>query len=347
MLGAPRSGVHAPHERLRRQHQPRGGTGLAAADAPAGQAQPPHLGEEVLPQVGHVQPTRDVLDGNVAYDPIESYPRMHARLDLHEQVEHLLGRVRNERALFKPPLDDGPWHHLRRVHFPLVRLQVRIRQHVLKHDAVELRARPGQVGHQVDVHFVARVLQPAERRRHLRRGAAAVDPLEHRIVSVLHPELQPRAAVPPQPAQLGDVDGVRPGLEREADDLALCHLVEGLLLEQRQSRALGALPKGVCRIKQVAHKLLLVLVRVRGPGAAEHQQLDLVDGVAVHRQRGRAIRQLHHRVEVVLVGALDRRLVVQVRLWLVRLRRAIVAVPRAREGLLDALAARLGVLGVR
>lgn len=66
-----------------------------------------------------------------------------------------------------PSAAPGPRGHLRRVHFPLVRLQVRIRQHVLKHHAVELRARPGQVGHQVDVHFVARVLQPAERRRHL------------------------------------------------------------------------------------------------------------------------------------------------------------------------------------
>ena len=41
-----------------------------------------------------------------------------------------------------------------------------------------------------------------------------------------------------------------------------------------------------------------------------------------------------HRVGTVLVGALDGGLVVQVRLWLPRLGRAVVAVPRAREALL-------------
>ena len=45
------------------------------------------------------------------------------------------------------------------------------------------------------------------------------------------------------------------------------------------------------------HISLLVDVRVGGPSAAQHEELDLVDGVAVLGESGGAVGQLHDGVE--------------------------------------------------
>mmetsp|Transcript_2069 Transcript_2069/g.5921 ORF Transcript_2069/g.5921 Transcript_2069/m.5921 type:complete len:666 (-) Transcript_2069:81-2078(-) len=337
VLRAARRRVDPPHERLPWQHLLRGGAWLAASDAAASEPLVPHLCEQVLAQVRDVEPARHVLHWDVSNHAVEPDPRVHARLDLHEELKHLVARIRHVAARLEPALDDGPRHHLGRVDLPLVGLQLRVTQHALEHGAVHRCGRAGQVWHQVDVDLVAGVLEPLQGRHRVCRRAAAVDPLEHVVVGVLHSELHARAPVPAEAQQLRRVDGVRPRLEREADDLAGGGLVECLLLQQPPPRPLLALPKGVSGVEEVAHKLLLVDVRVGGPSAAQHEELDLVDGVAVLGESGGAVGQLHHGVEAVLIGALDGGLVVQVRLWLPRLGRAVVAVPRAREALLHLL----------
>ena len=308
-------------------------TNLAAPDASAAHATPRHLGEDVLAQVGHVEAAAHVLDRDVAHDAVEPDPRMHARFHLHQQADERIGRVRLVLPRLVPLLDDGPRHHLRRVDLPLIRLQARVAQHAREHLPVVLERRRGQLRHQMHVNLEAGVLEARESHRHVGDSVAAVDLAQQPIVGVLYAELDAGAAVPAQPAQLGGVDRVRPRLQCEPDDLDARGLVDRLLLEQGEPWPLRALPEGIGGEEEVAHKGLLVRVRVRGPRAAEHEQLDLVHRMSIHRQRRRPVGELQHGVEPVLIGALDGGFVVKVRARLARLVGAVVAVPSAREAL--------------
>jgi hypothetical protein len=70
------------------------------------------------------------------------------------------------------------------------------------------RRRRDAAGERSAARLEARVLEPAERGGRVHGGAAAVDLLEHGGVGVLQAELQPRAAVAAEPAELVGVDGV-------------------------------------------------------------------------------------------------------------------------------------------
>mmetsp|Transcript_11263 Transcript_11263/g.24299 ORF Transcript_11263/g.24299 Transcript_11263/m.24299 type:complete len:397 (+) Transcript_11263:100-1290(+) len=109
---------------------------LAASNAAAREAAGVHLAEQVLAQVRNVEAAAHVLYRNVANDAVQTDPRMNPRFDLHEQLEHVLHRVRHVEAFLEPALDHRPRHHLRRVDLPLVSLQRRVCQHPLEHARV-------------------------------------------------------------------------------------------------------------------------------------------------------------------------------------------------------------------
>eukprot|EP00327_Prymnesium_parvum_P028890 CAMPEP_0195579104 /NCGR_PEP_ID=MMETSP0814-20130614/13590_1 /TAXON_ID=97485 /ORGANISM="Prymnesium parvum, Strain Texoma1" /LENGTH=105 /DNA_ID=CAMNT_0040715781 /DNA_START=53 /DNA_END=370 /DNA_ORIENTATION=- len=103
-------------------------------------------------------------------------------------------------------------------------------QHLREHLPVDLDRGAREVGHQVNVHFEARVLQKPQSVAHLLSGASAVDLLEDGVIGVLHAQLDARAAIPSQPVQLHLVNVVRPHLEGEPDNFAARALIQPLLL---------------------------------------------------------------------------------------------------------------------
>ena len=107
----------------------------------------------------------------------------------------------------------------------------------------------------------------------------------------------------------------------------------------------GASEHGVCRLvrhgvvveraEELTHEPDLVALGIVGPGAAEHDELDLVGRMPHLRERRQPRAHLQVGVEAVLLGAGARRLVVQVALGHPKVARAEHAVARARPGLGD------------
>jgi len=84
---------------------------------------------------------------------------MNAIIDLPLLSHHYLATLSH----LLPFLNQGPGRDFARVHFPLVHLQVAVFEHFLKHARIEAHAGAGQIGHDVQVELVARILEEPSR----------------------------------------------------------------------------------------------------------------------------------------------------------------------------------------
>ena len=91
----------------------------------------------------------------------------------------------------------------------------------------------------------------------------------------------------------------------------------------------------VQRAEQLGHEPNPIILRVVGPGAAQDDNLDLIDGMPHLRQRRQTRDDLQVRVEEVLLGTGARGFVVQVALGHTQVVRAKDAIARARPRLRD------------
>ena len=84
---------------------------------------------------------------------------MNAIIDLPLLSHHYLATLSH----LLPFLNQGPGRDFARVNLPLVDLEVWVVQHFLKHRLVHGHGRARQVGHEVQIELVARVLEQAGR----------------------------------------------------------------------------------------------------------------------------------------------------------------------------------------
>mmetsp|Transcript_31851 Transcript_31851/g.88026 ORF Transcript_31851/g.88026 Transcript_31851/m.88026 type:complete len:261 (-) Transcript_31851:294-1076(-) len=225
----------------------------------------------------------------------------------------------------------------------MVGLQFVAMKDVLEHGPVLLGCGAGQIGHQVYVHLEAANLQQLRRLHGRLPAVAPVDIAEHVVVSVLHADLNAGASEFPQEPKLVHGNVVRPRLQGKSNDFHDGPLVLLLLFEQRPTRpnvgrSLLALPElalhlveCVGGVKQVAAEFFLVVPRVAGPGATEYNDLNLVNGMALLRERAGSVVKLPYGVKLVLICPCYRRLGRQVGPRLARLVRAVIAILGARK----------------
>ena len=195
---------------------------LAAPDALTLQSPLFHLGVHVLPEIAHRDPRRDVLRRQCPKYAVQSDPRMNGRLHRDNHLHQFLQRIRNVLSLIVPRLDQREIHRLTRIHLPLIALHQLVHQHALKHRPVHFHRRSRQIRHQMDIDLIARILEQPHRTNTVTVLAASIDVRQHRIVSVLHSNLQPRRPILSKLEDRPEITNrIGSRLQCDADDPAL------------------------------------------------------------------------------------------------------------------------------
>mmetsp|Transcript_17463 Transcript_17463/g.27343 ORF Transcript_17463/g.27343 Transcript_17463/m.27343 type:complete len:397 (-) Transcript_17463:343-1533(-) len=299
-----------------------------------------HFAQQCLPQIGHRIPRRYIVLRNVANHAIESYPRRHSALDPDQQLDEFALRVGRIHAFIVPFLDHRPRHGLRRIQLPLVGLQLIAAQQILDHVLIALRCRARQVGHQMKINLKCAVFEQTHRFHCVRGATSAIDFGQNRVVSVLNTNLQSSATVAAQSHNLSQLNRVRSCLQRHPNNatLAVRAVIDALFVDQRQWRTFlrelrQPVIERVCTPINIANEFLLIWHWIFAPSPAQHQNLNLVDGMTEIAQRRRTTIKLINGVPFVAMSATHTWLVGKITARHVRLVWTIITIVFARETL--------------
>ena len=245
---------------------------LAAADAAAGCAAPGQLALDVQAQAGALVARHHIVGGDVADDAVDPAVGRDGWLDIRDQANQFFHCVRLVLAALPVSVQVGVSQQLGGVDLELIRAQV-IPQ-AGKILAVGLERGAQQVGHPVQHDLEAGRAQQGNGLVGLGDGVAAAVEGQNAVIQALGAHLHLGHAQAAQPGQLRRVDLVRAGLDHQADVAAGGSLVDLVRLDQ------GGRIAPIQGIEAALDEPFLVIAAVGAPGAAQDEQLDLVDRVA-------------------------------------------------------------------